>query len=100
MATGLSKQAQQQKLSATQADLLQWQSDLRAACVNSISEDDMKHIVTSQVAKAKKGDAQALKFVMELIGTKQPVTINNTLVVDTETAGRLAKENNRTLTRG
>jgi hypothetical protein len=90
MGTGLSKQAQ--KLSATQADLLQWQSDLRAACINSISEDDMKQIVVSQVGKAKKGDASALKFVMELIGTKQPVTINNTLVVDAETAGRLAKQ--------
>jgi predicted transcriptional regulator len=91
MATGLSKQSQQQnKLSATQTDLLQWQSELRAACVNSISETDMREIVTSQLAKAKKGDAQAMKFVMELIGTKQPVTINNTLVVDTETAGRMA----------
>lgn len=67
-----------------------WQAELRAAMVNSISPEDMKDIMAKQLAKAKDGDKDALDFVMTVVGSNQPVTINNTLVVDTATAANLA----------
>lgn len=80
----------------TQADIVGWQTSLQAAMFSSISAEDVAEIVKSQVAKAKKGDANALKFVMgHVLGTTRPVSIKQTLVVtDVESAARMAKEAN------
>lgn len=72
------KLQQAKQFEATNEDLLSWQAQLRAACINSISPDDMQQIVAKQLEKAKEGDAKAVDFVMQLIGSKQNVTINNT----------------------
>jgi hypothetical protein len=79
-------------LTATHTDLLNWQANLRAAMMNTISQEDMKQIMAKQLEKAKEGDREALNFVMSVVGANQPVTINNTLVVDTATAAKLASD--------
>ncbi|MEO1619141.1 MAG: hypothetical protein AAFV88_25040 [Planctomycetota bacterium] len=62
------------------------------AIYDSIDESDIAEIVKNQVAKAKAGDAKAIQFVFgHVLGTNRSLTVNNTLVTDTETAARLAK---------
>jgi hypothetical protein len=78
---------------ATLSDLTSWQSSLRAAMVNTIDENDMAAIVQTQLAKAKQGDEKALRFILEVVGAKTPVTITNNLVVDSETAAKLVRSN-------
>ncbi len=67
-----------------------WQSQLRAACINSISPDDMVSIVQKQLERAKEGDERAIAFVMNLIGTNQKITVNNHFT-DVESAARIRR---------
>jgi len=85
------KLSEARKFEATNDDLMAWQSQLRAACINSISPDDMVAIVQKQLEKAKEGDARAIGFVMQLIGTKQNITVNNNFE-SVESAARLTRE--------
>lgn len=71
-----------------------WQMKLRATCINSITPDDMKDIVGTQVAKAKKGDPEALKFVMALLNVND-VRVTNNIITDPETAAKIAKGDKR-----
>lgn len=87
----LASARQMNSAQATLTDLTQWQATLRAAMVNAIDENDMKEIVEQQVKKAKAGDERALKFVLDMVGAKTPITITNNLVVDAETAARLQR---------
>lgn len=76
---------------ATLNDLVHWQNQLRASIINSISEQDLQEITRAQVEKAKAGDERALKVVLDMIGAKNPVTINQTLIVDPEAAARFTR---------
>lgn len=85
---------QLKRTETTHQDIVQWQASLQAAMFNAITEDDIAAIVQKQVAKAKAGDENAIKFVMStILGANRPVKINQTLVVtDVETGARLARE--------
>lgn len=78
---------------ATIADMVGYQTSLRSVAVNSISEDDIKEIVASQLEKAKAGDQRAINFVFStVLGGSAPVTIKQTNVItDVEAAARIAK---------
>lgn len=68
------------------------QATLRAAIFDSISCEDVRQIVAKQIAKAKEGDEKSLQFVMRyVLGFGQDVNLQQFLVMDTETAARLAK---------
>ena len=73
--------------------MVDWQSSLRMAAFDAITEDDVAEIVKNQVAKAKQGDANAIKFVMgTVLGANKPVSIKQTqIITDVETAARIAK---------
>lgn len=78
------------------ADVLSWQTRLRQAMYDAVSEDDVKAIVKAQVDAAKKGD-KAAKFLMDyVLASKQPVTLvqNNHYGVE-EAARAAAKRNGR-----
>lgn len=46
-----------------------WAEKLREAAMSSVEETDMKDIMSSMVKRAKNGDMQAAKFVMQFIGS-------------------------------
>ena len=77
-------------MTASVDDLVSWQIRLRAACINSLKPDDMQEIVVHQVKKAKKGDADAIKFVMALLSGNE-VRVTNNIITDPETAARMAR---------
>jgi len=56
---------------STAAQLILMQNDLRLSVFDGISQQDVKEIVEVLVAKAKKGDLQAMRFVLEyIVGTR------------------------------
>jgi len=75
-----------------QQSIVNWQTELRMACYDAIQAEDVQEIVKNQVAKAKQGDPNAIKFVMgQLLGGGQQVTINQVQVVtDVAGAARIA----------
>lgn len=92
---GLSVSQVSESLEATHADLVAYQSTLRAAAFNSISEDDVREMMETQVKKAKQGDSKAVSFVFsQILGAKQSVSFNQTNIVttDVETAAKIAKK--------
>lgn len=80
---------------AKQQSIVSWQTELRMACYDAIQAEDVQEIVANQVKKAKEGDSTAIKFVMgQLLGSGQPVTINQVQVVtDVAGAARIAQRN-------
>lgn len=71
------------------AGIADWQTKMRAAAFDAISESDVKEIVENMVASAKKGDAKALQMVFDLfLGGKQgpataaALTQNNLIIQD------------------
>lgn len=82
------------QLANTTKDTVSWQAQMRAAVVNSISEDDVREIIAAQVKKAKEGNESAAKFVLtHVLGTNSPVNIRQTnIITDVETAAKLARE--------
>lgn len=74
------------------AGTLSMQSQLRQAMFDAINADDVAQIVKKQVEKAKNGDEKSLQFVMKyVLGTDQPVKLQQIVCTDVETAARLAK---------
>ena len=61
-----------------------WQSKLRKAVFDGVSEADIKEIVANQIKAAKAGDRHAIKWVTEyILGGKGPqVSINRSVFVD------------------
>lgn len=51
----------------TQQVLPPWVMKMRQAAMDAISENDIKAIVQAQVERAKKGDANALKFIFDQV---------------------------------
>ena len=76
-----------------ESTIVDWQSGLRMAAFDAITEDDVKQIVANQVKKAKEGDPNAIKFVMgTVLGSNKPVTIKQTqIITDVATAARIAR---------
>jgi hypothetical protein len=76
----------------SQEAILDWQLSLQSACFDAVTAQDVQEIVRNQVAKAKDGDPNAIKFVMgHLLGSGRPVTIQNTqIITDVEGAAKLA----------
>lgn len=63
-------------------DVPAWQAQLKAAAFDAISESDVQDIVKAMVAKAKTGDANAVKMVFELLLNPKPTTaIQNNVFV-------------------
>lgn len=86
------KNMQNSVAAAAESDMVDMQAQLRLAMFNAITEDDVADIVKKQIAKAKAGDERALRFVMgQVLGGDRNVTLNQTLVADTETAARLTR---------
>ena len=85
----------QAQLAATTHDTLQWQAQMRAVVANAIGEIDVRQIVQKQVEKAKAGDANAAKFIMNtVLGLATPVKVSQTNVItDVATAAKIAREN-------
>ena len=85
----------QSQLAATTHDTLQWQAQMRAVVANAIGEIDVRQIVQKQVEKAKAGDANAAKFIMNtVLGLATPVKVSQTNVItDVATAAKIAREN-------
>ena len=85
----------QSQLAATTYDTLQWQAQMRAVVANAIGEIDVRQIVQKQVEKAKAGDANAAKFIMNtVLGLATPVKVSQTNVItDVATAAKIAREN-------
>ena len=85
----------QSQLAATTHDTLQWQANMRAVVANAIGEIDVQQIVQKQVEKAKAGDANAAKFIMNtVLGLATPVKVSQTNVItDVTTAAKIAREN-------
>lgn len=81
------------------AAVVGWQAKLRQAIFNAVTENDVREIVQAQVAAAKKGDKQAIKFVMEyVLASKQPVTFVQQNHYGVEEAARAeARRNGRRL---
>ena len=77
-----------------EADIADWQSSHRMAIYDSIDESDISEIVKNQVAKAKDGDANAIKFVFgHVLGGNRALTVNQTQVItDVETAAKMARK--------
>jgi hypothetical protein len=72
----------QAQLAATTHDTLQWQANMRAVVANAIGEIDVQQIVQKQVDKAKAGDANAAKFIMNtVLGLATPVRVTQTNVI-------------------
>ena len=51
-----------------------WQTKMRQAVVNAITEDDVAAIVKNIVARAKNGDRQAIQLVLAYVGPPAPPT--------------------------
>jgi hypothetical protein len=85
----------QSQLAATTHDTLQWQAQMRAVVANAIGEIDVQQIVQKQVEKAKAGDANAAKFIMNtVLGLATPVKVTQTNVItDVATAAKIAQQN-------
>jgi hypothetical protein len=63
-------------------DVPAWQAKLKSAAFDAISESDVSEIVKAMVAKAKTGDANAVKMVFELLLNPKPNTaIQNNVFV-------------------
>lgn len=78
-------------------EVVSWQTKLRQAMYDAVSETDVKAIVRQQVEAAKAGDKVAIKFVMDyVLASKQPVTLvqNNHYGVE-EAARAEARRNGR-----
>ena len=89
----LSLQKVKDQLTASQIDLMNWQTSLRAAMINTITPADLQAIMEKQIKKAKEGDERALKFVMSQVlgnGPALHLTQNN-IVTDPATAAIIAK---------
>lgn len=66
---------------------------MRAIVANSIGEIDVQQIVQKQVEKAKAGDANAAKFIMNtVLGLATPVKVTN-VITDVATAAKIAQQN-------
>lgn len=93
MGNGLKLAEVDQRLAATTQDTIQWQAQMRATLINSISPDDIQQIVATQVKRAKDGDQAAIKFIMQqVLGTNTPVTIRQTNVItDVASAAKLVR---------
>lgn len=52
-----------------------WLIAMRQAVSDAVSPDDIKEMIQAQVKRAKEGDAKALKVVMELMGSNQPINL-------------------------
>lgn len=49
-----------------------WQTKMRAAIVNAITEDDVREIIQGIVTRAKTGDRQAIAMVLAYVGPPVP----------------------------
>lgn len=67
---------------ANQNDVPAWMAKMRAAMFNAVKESDITEIMAGVVERAKKGDAQAVKIVMEYIvgANKPPHSQTNVLI--------------------
>ena len=56
--------------------LVNWQTKLRQAVLDAVTENDVVEIVKNQVKLAKEGDKAAIRFVMDyVVGARQNVTL-------------------------
>jgi hypothetical protein len=74
-------------------DVPAWQAQLKAAAFDAISESDVQDIVKAMVAKAKTGDANAVKMVFELLLNPKTTAIQNNVFVPAPPPGAIS--NNR-----